>query len=191
MQVLATGGSAMCTRNRKGLLIGLLLVLMTVPGFTQRRAAGSAPQSKATNVETVVVDSGVDSGTIRESENQRQSQADVEMLARAENRADALRDQLANLQMREIELQARIDELDYRMKPESIQQVLAFVGSVRPMDELRSNLRGRLEREKSRLNAQLDLLATTRVKLEGAIRDADAECERLRQRIARGNGGTL
>ena len=115
------------------------------------------------------------------------------MLTRAENRAGALRDQLVNLQMREIELQARLDELDYRMKPETIQRALAFVGSVRPMDELRSNLRARIEREKNRTIAQLDLLAATRIKLEAALRDADAECERLRQRlgVSRGDDGYL
>ena len=181
----------MCAARRKGLLIGLLLVSMTVTGFAQRESTGSAGQLKATANETVVVDVGVDSRSIRDSQDQRQNQTDAEMLARAENRADALRDQLANLQMREIELLARIDELDYRMKPESIQQTLAFVGSVRPMDELRSNLRVRLEREKSRLNAQLDVLSATRVRLEASIRDADAECERLRQRLARGSDETL
>lgn len=181
----------MCTSRRKGLLIGLLLVLMTVTAFAQKESKRSAVQSKATSDETVVVDVGVDTRTIRDSENQRPNQTDAEMLARAENRADALRDQLVNLQMREIELQARLDELEYRMKPEAIQQTLAFVGSVRPMDELRSNLRVRLEREKNRINTQLDLLEATRVKLEAAIRDADAECERLRQRLARINNETL
>ena len=75
-------------------------------------------------------------------------QLDIEMLTQAENRAAGLRDQLVNLQMREIELQARIDELDYQMKPETIQRALAFVGSVRPMGELRSSLRLRLERKR-------------------------------------------
>ena len=116
-----------------------------------------------------------------------QSRVDLELLTRAENRADALRAQLGNLQMREMELQARIEELDYQMKPESIQRALAFVGSARPMDELRANLRARLENEKSRTNAQLEALASTRMRLETALRSAEAECVRLRQRLRLSN----
>jgi hypothetical protein len=180
----------MCTLKRKGFLTGVLIVLMTVSGFAQRESARPYAQTKATepNKETVTVDLGVDTRTVRDEQNQSQSRVDAELLARAENRADALRDQLANLQMREIELQARLDELDYRMKPESIQQALLFVASVRPMDELRSGIRARLEKEKTRTNAQLELVAATRAKLEAAIRDADAECERLRKRLRLSGG---
>ena len=121
------------------------------------------------------------------SQDQAQRRVDLEFLARAENRADGLRAQLANLQMRESELQARIEELDYQMKPESIQRALALVGSARPMDELRANLRARLESEKRRTNAQLEVLATTRIKLETALREAEAECARLRQRLGLSN----
>ena len=39
--------------------------------------------------------------------------------------------------MREFELETRLDELNYQMTPDRIQRALAFVGSVRPMDELR------------------------------------------------------
>ena len=53
---------------------------------------------------------------------------------------------------------------------------------MRPMDELRDALRIRLESEKARVNKQLDLLASTRERLEAAIREADAELERVRQR---------
>jgi hypothetical protein len=94
--------------------------------------------------------------------------------------------------MREIELHARLDELDYQMTPESIQQALAFVGSVRPKDELRANLRARLEKEKLRINAQVELLASARAKLEAAICDTAAECARLRQLLRltdAGDGG--
>jgi septal ring factor EnvC (AmiA/AmiB activator) len=112
-----------------------------------------------------------------------QAQIDVELLTRAENRSDALRAQLLDLQMKEIDLQARLDDLDYRLKPESINQALVFVGSVRPLDELRDDLRARIESEKTRVNAQLELLASTQARIEAAISDADSECARLRQRL--------
>lgn len=119
----------------------------------------------------------LDSQSVRDYQDQTPSRVDIERLMRAESRADSLRAQLINLQMREIELQAHIDELDYQMKPENIQRALSLVGSVRPMDELRANLRGRLENEKIRTSAQLELLASARTKLE----TAEAECDRLRE----------
>ena len=116
-------------------------------------------------------------------EEQAPSLIDVEMLKRAEQRGDILRAQLLELEMKEIDIQARIDDLDYRLRPESIQQALALVGSPRPMDELRDDLRARLEGEKGRANQQLELLAATQARLEAAIRDADAECALLRERL--------
>lgn len=105
-----------------------------------------------------------------------------ELLMRAEQRAEDLRNKLFDLQSREFALQARLDELDYQMTPEAIQRTLVFVSSVRPLDELRDALRTRLEGEKARVNKQLELLVATRDKLESTIREADAEVARLRQR---------
>src|SRR4030095_7974964 len=62
---------------------------------------------------------------------------DIEAVARAEQRAEALRNQLFDLEMRELDLRAHIDDLDYQMTPDRIQWQLAFVGSVRPMVHLR------------------------------------------------------
>jgi hypothetical protein len=104
---------------------------------------------------------------------------DLELVA--EQRAEALRGQLFDLEMRELDLQTRVDDLDYQLTPERIQRALALVGSVRPMDELRDALRVRLESEKARLNKQLELIASRRERLEAAIREADAEVEPLRQ----------
>ena len=103
-------------------------------------------------------------------------------MLKAYGRAESLRAKLFDLQLQELDLQAHLDELDYRMTPDGIQRALAFVGSVRPLDELRNALRIRLEGEKARVNRQLELLASSRERLEEAIRDADAEIERLRQR---------
>jgi hypothetical protein len=109
--------------------------------------------------------------------------AGLEMVLRAEQRADALRDQLFEIEMQKLELQIRLVELDYRMAPDSIQQALALVGSTRPMDELRQSLRSRIESERDRVTNQLDLLASRVSRLETAISRADSEVERLRQRL--------
>jgi predicted nucleic acid-binding Zn-ribbon protein len=146
----------MYTKHIKRFLIGLFIVLLpAAQGFAQVAARDQRDQALI----------------------------DVELLKRAEDRADALRTQLLDLQMKEIDLQARLDDLDYRLRPESLNQALVFVGSVRPMDELRDDLRARIESEKARVNEQLELLASTQAKLEAAISDADSECARLRQRL--------
>ena len=108
---------------------------------------------------------------------------DLEALARAEERADVLRTKLFDIQTQEFDLQGRIDDLDYRMTPDSIQRVLSLADSVRPMDERRNALRTRLENEKARVNKQLDYLASWRERIEAAISRADAEVERLHQRL--------
>jgi hypothetical protein len=107
---------------------------------------------------------------------------DLEAVARAEERAEAMRAKLFDLEMKELDLLALLDDLDYRSSPDGLQRALAFVGSARPMDELREALRIRLEAQKARANKQLEQLASTRSRLEASLREADAEVERARQR---------
>lgn len=96
----------------------------------------------------------------------------------AENTSDAaqnvaaLRAQLANVQARENELQARARQLDDDLKPENIERSLAGVGSTRP-EELREQRRRQLTIERDGVRAQLNLLATSRERLESAIRRAE------------------
>ena len=107
----------------------------------------------------------------------------VEWVARAEQRVEALRTRLLEIQMNELEVQGRIEELDYQLRPDRIQQALAFVGSPRPMDELRGELQKRLEYEKARVTRQLELLASNRKRLEATISSVEREIERARQQL--------
>lgn len=108
----------------------------------------------------------------------------LELVARAEDRAEALRTKLFNVQTQEFDLQARLEDLHYQLTPENIQRALTVITSVRPMDERRNDLRLRIESEKARVNKQLELLVSSRERLEAAISRADAEVERLRQRLS-------
>jgi hypothetical protein len=105
----------------------------------------------------------------------------LELLTRAEQRADNLRTRILELQTREVELQGRIADLEYQASPAAIQRSLAFVGSVRPMDELRDALRKRFQEEKARVSSQLELLTATRQREEAALSNAEAEIQRLQQ----------
>jgi hypothetical protein len=79
-------------------------------------------------------------------------------------------------------LQARLKQLDEDMRPENIERSLALTGSTRPED-LREQRRRQLEAEKAGVQAQLDLLATSRARLETAIATAEG-AEAARQGVA-------
>ena len=100
----------------------------------------------------------------------------------AQEGVDGLRAQLRDVEAKEVELQAREKQLDEDMRPENIERSLALTGSTRP-EELREQRRQQLEAEKARVRAQLDLLATSRTRLETAIATAEAT-EAYRQGVA-------
>jgi uncharacterized protein YlxW (UPF0749 family) len=86
--------------------------------------------------------------------------------------AEDLRARLLDVQAKESELQARARQLDEELKPENIERSLAGVGSTKP-EELRELRRRQLTIEKDEVNAQLKLLATSRERLETAIRSTE------------------
>ena len=101
----------------------------------------------------------------------------------AQERAANLRAQLADAEARQTELQSRLQQLEENLKPDNIERSLAGVGSVHP-EELREARRRQLEIEKRGVQAQLDVLAASRSRLETAIASADAEI--YRQSVGRG-----
>jgi cell division protein FtsB len=90
----------------------------------------------------------------------------------AEQSVAELRAQLASVQARESELQARARQLDEDLKPENIERSLAGIGSTKP-EELREHRRRQLSIEQNGVRTQLNLLATSRERLETAIRTAE------------------
>ena len=115
-------------------------------------------------------------------EEQQRTLVDLERLSRAEQRGENLRAQLRDVYMKEAELQARADQLEFDLKPENIERMTANTGSTRP-EELRETRRRQLENERTRVRTQLDLMTQSRTRLESAIATADAEADRIRQRL--------
>src|SRR4030095_14714976 len=107
---------------------------------------------------------------------------DMERLTRAEQRAEQLRSQLIDGQSKIADLQSRMDQVEYMLKPENIDRATQGYGTVHP-EEARESRRRQLENEKGRLQAQLSILETSRVRLESAIATADSEVDLLRARL--------
>jgi len=91
----------------------------------------------------------------------------------AQETAANLRLQLSEVQLRQVELQARNEQLEEDLKPENIERSLAGVGSTRP-ELLREQRRRQLEIVKIGVGIQLDELERSRTRLEKAIAEADA-----------------
>lgn len=107
---------------------------------------------------------------------------DLDRLTQAEERAENLRRQLSDSTDRESTLKARLDELDFQLRPENIQRETAVIGSLRP-EELRDSRRRLLENEKARVNEQITRTLESRAKLETAIASFDDLIGKLRTRV--------
>lgn len=119
---------------------------------------------------------------LEQIEGQQRALVDLERLSRAEQRAEAFRAQLREVQAKEAELQARSEQIEFEIKPENIERSIGTYGTTRP-DEVREMRRRQLESERTRIQSQLNLIATSRTRLESAIALADTEVERLRARL--------
>lgn len=95
----------------------------------------------------------------------------------AQVKAASLRAQLSEVEAKQAELQTRLQTLEEKLKPENIESTLAGVGSTKPED-LREQRRRQLEIERNGVQAQLNVLTTSRTRLEQAIAQADAEAYR-------------
>ncbi|MEP6718764.1 MAG: hypothetical protein ABJB21_06470 [bacterium] len=83
-----------------------------------------------------------------------------------------LRARLSEVENKEKELNARARQLDEDLKPENIERSLAGIGSTKP-EELREHRRRQLTIEREGVRAQLNLLATSRERLQATIRTAE------------------
>jgi hypothetical protein len=116
----------------------------------------------------------------RNQENER-AQIDMDRLTRAEQRAENLRAQQVDVESKLADLQAKIDQIDFLMRPENIERAAGY-GTLHP-EEAREARRRQLEGEKSRALAQVKILETSRTRLETSVVNADAEVDNLRRKI--------
>ncbi|HET6976526.1 MAG TPA: hypothetical protein VFI24_09410 [Pyrinomonadaceae bacterium] len=109
-------------------------------------------------------------------------QMDMERLTRAEQRAEQLRSQLMDVQSKIADFEAKIEQLDWALRPENLDNSMAGYGSTRP-EAARDARRKQLESERTRVQAQLKLAETSKTRLEIAVTNADAEVDSLRAKM--------
>jgi phage shock protein A len=109
-------------------------------------------------------------------------QLDMERLTRAEQRAEQIRSQLIDTQTKIADLESKLDQVEYSLKPENIDRVAQGMGTLHP-EEVRESRKKQLENEKARLEAQLKILDTSKTRLETSSANADAEVDSLRAKL--------
>lgn len=109
-------------------------------------------------------------------------QLEMERLTRAEQRAEQLRSQLIDTQAKIADFESRIEQVEFALRPENIEASTAGYGSTRP-EQAREARRKQLESERNRLLAQLKLVQTSKIRLEQAVANADAEVDMLRAKL--------
>lgn len=109
-------------------------------------------------------------------------QLDMERLTRAEQRAEQLRGQLMDIQTKIADFEAKLEGLEWALRPENIENSTAGYGSTRP-EQARDARKKQLEGERARVRAQLKLAETSRSRLEVASANADAEVDLLRAKL--------
>lgn len=106
----------------------------------------------------------------------------MDILSRAEQRAESLRKQLFEVIDKESSIQTRLDQLSYDLRPEMLERSSAFAGSLRP-EEIRETRRKTLESEKRNLENLLTQLQSNRLSLEANVLKADELVEKVRFRL--------
>ena len=109
-------------------------------------------------------------------------QIDMERLTRAEQRAEQLRGQLMDIQSKIADFEARLEQIEFALRPENIDASIAGYGSTRP-EVARETRKKQLEGERGRVQVQLKLAETSRSRLEVAVANADAEVDNLRAKL--------
>lgn len=119
---------------------------------------------------------------LNQMEESQRSMVDLERLARAEQRSSQLRAEQRDVQTKIGELEVRLEDVLFSLKPENVERATAVYGTTRP-EEVRAQRRKQLENERDRLQKQLEQLRVSDVRLTDAIATSDAEVDRLQRKM--------
>ncbi len=119
-----------------------------------------------------------------DSSKDRQTRISVglDLLSRAEQRAEVLRKQLLELIEKETSFKSRLVQIEDDMRPDSIERSMSLVGTTRT-PEMRDVRRRILENDRKGIEGLLMQTVQMRARLEDDVRQADALVLKLRQRV--------
>jgi hypothetical protein len=107
----------------------------------------------------------------------------LELLSRAEQRAEAMRKQLLELIEKETSFRSRLVQIEEDLRPEVVDRSISpLVGTTRT-PELREVRRRVLENERRGSESLLIQTSQSRLRLEEDVRQADSIVSKLRQRV--------
>lgn len=114
--------------------------------------------------------------------NQKRLLLNLDILSRAEQRAETLRKQLFEMIEKENAIRTRIDQIAYDSREEVIRMSTATIGSLRPED-VRDARQKAFAAEKVNLQSLLGQIETNRAALELSVNRADALVEKIRLKL--------
>ena len=106
----------------------------------------------------------------------------LDILTRAEQRAETMRRQLFEMIEKESAINTKLELLESDLRPEAIERSVAFAGSLRP-EELRNMRRKNLEIEQTNLRNLLADIQKTKASLEQNVQKADILVDKLRIKL--------
>lgn len=115
-------------------------------------------------------------------EKQRMLLLNLDILTRAEQRTESLRKQLFEMIEKENTIKTRLDQIDYDIRPESIERTLQIAGSMRP-EEVRENRRKTLDAERRNLQSLLSQIQNTHASLDASLQRAEQMVDKLRDKL--------
>lgn len=115
-------------------------------------------------------------------EKQRKLLLNLEILSRAEQRAEGLRDKLYSLTEKENSIKSEIEQVDFDSQDDVINRSIAIVGGMRP-EEMREQRRRVLQNKKTNLTNLLSQIQGTKASLEENVVKADLLVDKLRQKL--------
>jgi len=115
-------------------------------------------------------------------EKQKRLLLNLDILSRAESRAESLRKQLFEIIEKESSVRTRLEQILFDGRPETIDRTVAMVGSMRP-EEIRDQRRKSLEAEKRNLELLISQIESNRATLQASVERADLLVEKVRFKL--------
>lgn len=117
-----------------------------------------------------------------QDQKQKRLMLNLDILTKAEQRADSLRKQLFEMIEKESTIRTKLDLIENNIRPEAIDREIAFAGTLRPED-LRNMRKKNLEVERTNLQSLLVEVQKTKSNIDQTVQKADILVDRLRVKL--------